>query len=225
MAKNKQRKKGSSRASTKGSKAQTAASPAGAKVTSQSLASHKGGKKQAAASQSVSDSTSKLVNHGGKAKAAGSKAGAKASMLPSMSRRNALRAVVASVVVVGAGTAIHKHDVQARDLHDLSAIGEGKPAVVQIHDPSCPLCRRLMGATRKAIEDFPGVAYRVADITTNEGKSFQAQYDVPNVTLLLFDEQGSHLETLNGVRAADELRELFAQTFGESAMRAAESLS
>lgn len=225
MAKNKQRKKGSSKKPTNGSKVQTATSQAGAKASSQGPASHKSGKKQAAASQSGNGSDSKVVKPGGKAKAAGSKTGAKASMLPSMSRRNALRAAVASVVVVGAGTAIHRHDVQARDLHDLSAIGDGKPAVVQIHDPSCPLCRRLMGATRKAIEDFPSVAYRVADITTDEGKSFQTKYDVPNVTLLLFDEQGSHLETLNGVRDADELRELFAQTFGQSAIRDAESLS
>ena len=213
MAKNRQRKKGSSKASTNGSKAQTAAPQAGAKALV--TTSETGGKLQARTPKPG----------GGKAQASGFKAGAKASRLPSVSRRNALRALIASVVVVGAGTAIHRQDVQARDLHDLSAIGKGMPAVVQVHDPSCPLCRRLMGATRTAIEDFPGIAYRVADITTDAGRSFQAKYDVPKITLLLFDAKGRHVETLNGVRDADMLRELFAETFGDSATQDASAHS
>ena len=153
------------------------------------------------------------------AQSAGSQNSAKKSEgkgagLTSISRRNALRGVAAAVVAVGAGVAIHRHDVQARELHDLSAIGEGVPAIVQIHDPSCPMCRRLMGATRTAIEDFPDVAYRVADITTDEGKAFQTEYDVPHVTLLLFNAAGQRVQTLTGVRSAEELREVFAATFG-----------
>jgi len=223
MAKKKQRKKGPSKLSTTGSKAQTAASQAG--TNAQGSASQVDGKAKAAAPQKSGKAHAQEPRPGGKAKVAAPKAGNKTTMLPSMSRRNALRAVAASVVVVGAGTAIHRHDVQARYAHDLSAIGKGIPTVVQIHDPSCSLCRRLMGATRKAMQDFPGVAYRVADITTSEGHTFQAKYDVPNVTLLLFDSKGGHIETLNGVRDADELRELFAQTFGDTATRDAEALS
>ncbi|MDC0434368.1 thioredoxin family protein [bacterium] len=143
------------------------------------------------------------------------KTGGKSSVaLPSMSRRNALRAAAAAVVVVGGGVALHRHDVQAREMHDLASIGQGVPTVVQVHDTTCPSCRALMSATRKAIEDFPGVNYRVADITTADGREFQAKYNAQKITLILLDSKGKRLQTLTGVRTPEELRELFAATFG-----------
>ena len=140
----------------------------------------------------------------------------KSVALPSMSRRNALRAAAAAVVLVGGGVALHRHDVQAREMHDLATIGQGVPTVVQVHDTTCPLCRNLMSATRKAIEDFPAVNYRVADISTADGREFQTKYNAQKVTLILLDAQGKRLRTLTGVRTPDELRELFAATFGSS---------
>ena len=37
---------------------------------------------------------------------------------------------------------------------DLSRIGNGIPAVVQIHDPQCPRCLALQRETRKAMSGF-----------------------------------------------------------------------
>lgn len=38
--------------------------------------------------------------------------------------------------------------------HDFSKIGNGIPAVVQIHDSNCSVCRGLMRESREALEAF-----------------------------------------------------------------------
>ncbi len=135
----------------------------------------------------------------------------KVSAKPLMSRRNAIKLLIATPVAGVTAAAIHRFDVQNKDLHDLSKIGEGTPTIVQIHDPSCPLCRRLMGNTRTALDGRDNVVYRVADVTTTEGKQFQQQYNVPNVTLLLFNGKGKLVDTVRGVTPVEELATRFAK--------------
>lgn len=122
-----------------------------------------------------------------------------------LSRRNLIKG---AVVVAGGGFAIagiQAYDENNRTLHDLTVVGNGTPAVVQIHDPGCRLCRRLKGATEKALEDIDGVNYRLADITTPEGKAVQDRFGVPHVTLLYFDGEGQHRHTTNGTLSAEEV--------------------
>lgn len=111
--------------------------------------------------------------------------------------------------------AIARYDSTQRQLHDLGAIGDGGPVVVQVHDPSCPLCRRLMRATRTALESRPDLRYRVADLTTDEGAAFGAQHRAGKVTLLLFDKRGKRIDRVEGVTPVAQLEALFAQRFGE----------
>ena len=114
------------------------------------------------------------------------------------------------VPLVGvAGVGVHRHDVKKRALHDLSVLGDGSPAIVQIHDPSCRLCRRLMANTKKALGDRDDITYRIADITQTKGREFQERYGVPHVTLLLFNAKGRHVHTVQGVTPAEELVEHF----------------
>ena len=127
-----------------------------------------------------------------------------------LSRRHALKLLIGVPAVGVAGAAIHRHDVQNRGLHDLSSIGQGQAVVVQIHDPACQLCRRLMNNTRKALKNRDDVLFRVADIKTNEGASFQKQHSVPTVSLLLFNESGRRVGAIQGVTPIDELKEQFA---------------
>lgn len=137
----------------------------------------------------------------GSAKATSAPAG-KGSML---NRRNLIKG---AVVVAGGGFAIagiQAYDENNRVLHDLTVVGNGVPSVVQIHDPGCRLCRRLKGATEKALEDIDGINYRLADITTPEGKAIQDRFGVPHVTLLYFDGEGRHLHTTNGTLSAEEV--------------------
>lgn len=91
--------------------------------------------------------------------------------------------------------------------HDLSKIGNGTPAVVQIHDPQCPVCRALQKEVRRALKSFDkgDIEYLVANILTPEGAKLANAYVVPHITLLLFDGNGKMLKVLRGPKKRDEL--------------------
>ncbi len=126
-----------------------------------------------------------------------------------ISRRKMLGLLLGVPLVGVAGVGVHRYDVKVRALHDLSVLGNGSPAIVQIHDPSCKLCRRLMANTKKALGDREDITYRIADITKTNGREFQERYGVPHVTLLLFNAKGRHVHTVQGVTPAEELAEHF----------------
>ena len=95
--------------------------------------------------------------------------------------------------------------------HDLGRIGQGKPAVVQVHDPQCPTCTALQKQTRKALREFGecDLVYLIADIKTPDGQRFAVEHGVPHVTLLLFDADGRRVETLSGMHSSDQLLPVF----------------
>lgn len=99
--------------------------------------------------------------------------------------------------------------------HDLTRIGQGKPAVVQVHDPTCTICTALQGETRAALRDFGecDMLYLIADIKQDAGFAFQAKHNVPHVTLVLFDGAGEVQQVLTGMRDSDELKTIFAGHF------------
>ncbi len=127
-----------------------------------------------------------------------------------LTRRNAIRLLIALPVAGAAGAAIHRYDVQNKGLHDLTSIGQGKPVVVQIHDPKCQLCRRLMNNTRKALQSRDGVLFRVADISSGDGLQFQRQHHAETISLLLFNAKGKRVDTIQGVTPVSELESRFA---------------
>lgn len=151
-------------------------------------------------------------NSGNKPQKAAPKSGNKSrrtspkSIFATLNRRSALK-ILAGVGITGLGvTSLHAYDKNQRTLHDLTVIGSGDPVIVQIHNPSCPTCRRLKSAVSTAIKSRPGIQFRLADITTPEGKSLQDKYDVPHVTLLFFNGEGKHLHTTRGLLTADQVR-------------------
>ncbi len=118
--------------------------------------------------------------------------------------RQAGLALILTMSVVGVGLAAFKHNYDIS--HDLSVIGKGIPTVVQIHDPGCSLCNRLRSNTGDAVDRLGDrILYRIADITTPEGKRLQNKHRVKHVTLLLFDGDGELRRVLEGVRDEDEL--------------------
>ncbi|WP_298919970.1 hypothetical protein [uncultured Roseobacter sp.] len=100
--------------------------------------------------------------------------------------------------------------------HDLTRIGQGKPVVVQIHDPQCPTCTALQKQTRKAFKQFGecDLVYLIADITTPDGRAFAVRHGVGNVTLLLFDGGGALHRTVQGLHDSDELDAIFKAHHG-----------
>lgn len=91
---------------------------------------------------------------------------------------------------------------------DLTRVGNGLPSIVQIHDPTCPLCQTMQKQARRALKshDADNHQYLVANIKTNEGASFAAQFGVPHVSLLLFDAKGEMVEVVRGPIESDALK-------------------
>ena len=83
---------------------------------------------------------------------------------------------------------------------DLTKVGNGKPSIVQIHDPQCGLCKTLQDQTRSALSRFDEdkYEYMVANIKTHKGAQFAGKYGVPHVTLLLFDKRGKLIQIVRG---------------------------
>ncbi|WP_300032259.1 twin-arginine translocation signal domain-containing protein [uncultured Roseobacter sp.] len=134
---------------------------------------------------------------------------------PGPSRRDVLKlarmGAVGAVVAGGGGWfALGSFRAWAAE-HDLSRIGQGKPTVVQVHDPQCPTCTALQKQTRQALRNFGecDLLYLVADIKTQEGQRFAVQHGVPHVTLVIFDKAGNRQEILSGMRSSEDLVPVF----------------
>jgi hypothetical protein len=95
---------------------------------------------------------------------------------------------------------------------DLTQIGQGMPAIVQVHDPQCAVCNALQREARAALKGFDAdqLDYRVADIKTNDGVAFAARYGASHSTLLLFDKAGELSARLVGPSDRDTLARAFA---------------
>ena len=103
---------------------------------------------------------------------------------------------------------------------DLSVIGTGIPVVVQAHDPERPKCRSLLENAEAAHVDFHnGMAFRVVNLRSSDGRAFAREFDVGKVTLVVFDGEGEGdvERTLRGVRTQAQLRHLFAELGHEPA--------
>jgi len=97
-----------------------------------------------------------------------------------------------------------------QEMTDLSVIGNGVPTVVQVHDPGCKLCTALKASTTRALGEFDDrIQYRIAEIGSAKGRAFAAKHNVQHVTLVTFTGSGQVVNTLHGVREADELSPYF----------------
>lgn len=138
-----------------------------------------------------------------------------ARLSPQKQRRFLMKSGGAAALVVVSAGALATYDKRQRTLHDLTAIGDGSPTVVQIHDPSCTVCRSLKSRTTKALEQFDDVDFRLADLTTPEGSQLAGKYRAEKITLLLFDGKGDHLQTVVGLQSVEDLSQLFSLQFEE----------
>jgi NAD(P)H-hydrate repair Nnr-like enzyme with NAD(P)H-hydrate dehydratase domain len=138
-----------------------------------------------------------------------------------MNRRDMLRlgrnGALGLAVLGGAGFWVMNSVQAMASEQDLTRVGQGKPSVVQIHDPSCPTCTALQRETRKAMKQFGecDVVFLVADISQDQGRKFAVQHGVGHVTLLLFDADGNRTQTLQGMRHRAELETILAGHFKE----------
>ncbi len=138
------------------------------------------------------------------------------------SKRNTLttfrNSALGLAVVGGAGAYFYGAYQKDLEERDLTKIGRGKPAVVQIHDPGCQLCATLQSETRKAVSNFEAeeVNFLVANVRTQKGREFANKYNVPHVTLLLFNKRGKLENILQGVRREEELTNIIGSLIAKS---------
>lgn len=140
--------------------------------------------------------------------------------LKRLSRRDALRRVRdwGALGLIGGGGVYYLANsvvVQAAEA-DLSKLGNGRPTIVQIHDPTCPRCQALQREARAALGalDDDRLQYLVANIRTSEGGAFARAHGAGHETLLLFDGEGALRETLVGERSREALEAVFARLAG-----------
>ena len=136
-------------------------------------------------------------------------------------RRLLIRGGIALAVAVPlAAAGIYQYERIASRRHDLSAIGNGQPTVVQVMDHGCVECRELrsrLSGVRKEFE--PRVQFRVADRTTTDGALFASRHNAGHLTLLMFGADGELRNTLTGMQDAETIRTAIASTFPASRSR------
>lgn len=153
---------------------------------------------------------------GGTGAAVSAESGAHGGPPAAASRRSLLRLArngAIAMAVLGGGGWLAVRQVQSHyTLRDLSVIGNGTPSVVQIHDPTCPICTRLQKEMLAAAEAFDegALQVRVATIDSTEGRALASRHGVSHATLLLFDGQGRVRRVLAGANDRDVLRNAFA---------------
>ncbi len=138
----------------------------------------------------------------------------KASRARRKRRNRAMLLVGVVLLVLAAGGALaFASNQRAERARDLSLIGSGTPAVVQVHDHTCPVCTELRGNVQRVQDEFRDeeLLIRVADIHTDQGLAFAARYtSARRATLLYIDGKGELVRSQSGAQGIDALRRAFA---------------
>ncbi len=127
------------------------------------------------------------------------------------------RAVFALAILGIISFSVAAYMDKVADDRDLSVIGNGIATVVQIHDPSCQLCRQLKSNLDSVKGDFKDkIQFKIANIQSKEGREFAAKHRVQHVTLLFFDQRGRRVDTIQGVTPAKDIEAELAQLAGNN---------
>jgi hypothetical protein len=120
--------------------------------------------------------------------------------------------VAVGALVVGGlgvwGTSAVQADLAEQDL---SIIGDGVPTIVQVHDPTCPICTALQKEARAALDDIDtgALEYRIANIKNDVGSAFATLHGSSHATLLFFDSAGNLTQRVQGATPREELYDAF----------------
>ncbi len=118
---------------------------------------------------------------------------------------------IALALLVGGAVALSAYNQRAHRANDLSTIGSGVPAVVQVHDPYCDGCRQLKASVEAILSEFDDedLVIRFAELDTTEGAAFARRHEAGRVTLLFLDGDGNLRDLQRGVQQPNQLRQTF----------------
>lgn len=90
---------------------------------------------------------------------------------------------------------------------DLDRIGQGRNAMVLIHDKMSADTLHVMEAVDAIRGDYADdIEFLVADVNTPEGAAFVRQQNANGATILMFAADGRRLQVLHGVLSVEALR-------------------
>ena len=136
---------------------------------------------------------------------------------PSPKQRLRVRAAWGSslltlLLLIGAVWVFWQQQHIAGQEYDLSRIGRGRPAVVQVHDPTCSACRQLQRSIAGLRDEFAEeIDFLVADLSEPEGQAFARTHGVGSVTLVFFDADGRSLGVLEGLQDSNYLLQVLQE--------------
>jgi len=127
-------------------------------------------------------------------------------------KRLFLTAAAVVLVIAAGGSALYTFGRGEAEVQNLAAVGAGVPAVVQVHDTTCPVCTELRGNVDRIAGDYSeeDLLIRVADVHSDDGLSFAARYTAARrATLLFIDGDGELVDERSGALEPSDLRMLF----------------
>ena len=119
----------------------------------------------------------------------------------------AVAGVLAAIVLL---TAMNNRN--ERLAQDLSQLGEGVPAVVQVWDITCPICNQNKTNVERIDQDYSDdeLLVRYVDMRTEEAVRFARRYTQNSrQTMLFFDGAGELTNIVTGPLEVNDLRILF----------------
>ncbi len=122
------------------------------------------------------------------------------------------RVLIISLILVAAGILISL--LPRGYSRDLSQIGKAGNVVVQIHDHNQVSSQLLMDQINKVRSRYEGrVTFLVADIYTEEGKTFADKLDFHSAALVFFAPNGNQLTALYGQQDAETISKTLDEAF------------
>ena len=99
---------------------------------------------------------------------------------------------------------------------DLTVIGKGKPALVQVFDPNQVLSLELMETVNGIRGEYEGrVEFLLADLNREGGRAFAEQQGTKPPALVMFAPNGAKITTLSGPQTAEDLKKLLGKALGK----------
>lgn len=136
-------------------------------------------------------------------------------MLRTRQSGSALRSTLITVAVIAAVLAFAATLLPRGFSDDVSRIGQGRSAVVLVHDKESVLSLELMTLLNRVRSDYEDrVEFLAVDTATDGGRRFAAAQGAGDSVLVLFGPDGTRLAVIGGVRDETAMRAAIEREFG-----------
>ncbi|NBB90268.1 MAG: hypothetical protein GVY23_03560 [Spirochaetes bacterium] len=123
-------------------------------------------------------------------------------------------AAILAVVAAAGGWGLYAYNQGEERIRDLTAVGLGVPAVVQVHDATCPVCSELRANVESIEGDYSDdeLLIRIADVHTDKGAAFASRHTMARrATLLFLNGEGELVDVRSGAIPSEDLKLLFSR--------------